>query len=187
MSRLICVLCLVFCCNILLAQKEDKEKEKVPFKDRLVTGGNVGLMFGNVTYIEAAPRLGYKVNRWFIPGIGLSSQFIGSRFWNYNFSIYSGSVYAQVFPIQQVFGQVELERMTIGFKWKGDFPRDFAAGNRLLVGGGFRQQMGSNAYLGLTVLWDLIDHSRPLRNGDPDPLLNTFPNPIIRAGIMIGL
>lgn len=165
--------------------QDDEGDDNERFVDKLVYGGNLGLNFGTFTYIEAAPRVGYKVTNWFVPGVGLSYQYLGNRFGNY--SIVGGSAFARVFPIPQLFGHAELERIAFGYKDQWIDKRDYLAGTRLLLGGGLQYSLGGSVTAGVTVLWDVIDHSDPLRNGDPDPLFGLFPNPIIRAGIMVGM
>lgn len=176
--RIVSLAIAVLIASSVLAQDED-EKVRAPFWDKVQVGGNLGLNFGTFTYIELAPRVGYRVTDWFVPGVGLSYQYIGNRF--EDMSIYSGSVFAQLIPLDMVFGQVELERMALGYKDKfaGDIDRTFFTGSRLLVGGGFRQPLGGNSFAGITILWNVLD--------DSQPPTNIFPNPIIRAGFMFGL
>lgn len=177
MKRVQTLLCMLFLSTSIFAQDNEDEKVRAPFWDKVQLGGNVGLNFGTFTYIEVAPRIGYRVTDWLVPGLGLSYQYVGNRF--ENMSIYSGSVYTQIVPIEQAFGHIELERMALGHKLSGDVDRTFFTGTRLLVGGGFRQPLGGNSYAGITILWNVLDATQPPTN--------IFPNPIIRAGFMIGL
>ena len=48
--------------------------------------------------------------------------------------------------------------------------------NSLFVGGGYRQWVGQNAFIGITVLWNLLDN-----------LDSPYNNPIFRIGVGVGL
>jgi hypothetical protein len=46
----------------------------------------------------------------------------------------------------------------------------------LFVGGGYRQWIGSNAFVGITLLWNLMDN-----------INSPYSNPIFRIGVGVGI
>lgn len=47
-----------------------QDEPKTPFKDRIFFGGDLGLQFGNLTYIDVSPLVGYKITDKLHAGIG---------------------------------------------------------------------------------------------------------------------
>jgi hypothetical protein len=45
-----------------------------------------------------------------------------------------------------------------------------------LIGAGYRQWIGQNAFVGITVLWNILDN-----------LYYPYPNPIFRIGVGVGI
>jgi hypothetical protein len=72
----------VICNNALLGAAgtgRKDEKEKGFQKDRLFVGGNFGLSFGNYTFINVSPQLGYRFNRFLAAGAGVNLQYVGIK------------------------------------------------------------------------------------------------------------
>ena len=49
---------------------EPTNERKEPFKDRLFFGGNLGLYFGSLTYVNISPTIGYRFSDRFGAGLG---------------------------------------------------------------------------------------------------------------------
>lgn len=163
------------------AQPEDGNlQKKSDFKSHLFYGGGFGLQFGSVTLIELSPLVGYKVTPKF--GIGLSptykyysyknSYYSSSRLEN---NVYGGSIFARYMILENIFAHAEYESLFYNIKVPG-YPIDMRQYNSVLVGGGYRQQIGSNAAMNLMVLWNL--------NDTPD---SPYTNPVIRIGFTVGM
>ena len=87
--------------SISFSQKRDEQpnrqsplvRDKPSLKDRLFFGGNVGLSFGSLTYINVAPTIGYKITEKFGMGLGPTYTYYNDRrFVNYKYEtqIYGG-------------------------------------------------------------------------------------------------
>lgn len=163
------------------AQMEDGNlQKKSDFKSHLFYGGGFGLQFGSVTLIELSPLIGYKVTPKL--GIGLSptykyysyknSYYSSSRLEN---NVYGGSIFARYMIFENIFAHAEYESLFYNIKVTG-YPTDMRQYNSVLVGGGYRQQIGSNAAMNLMVLWNL--------NDTPD---SPYTNPVIRVGFTVGM
>src|SRR5262245_2890044 len=59
-----------------IAQGEENSLAGVPFKERIVTGGGMGLGFGaNQDFISLSPIIGYAFTKKFVAGTGLTYQY----------------------------------------------------------------------------------------------------------------
>src|SRR5688572_8657909 len=61
-------------------ESEPASKEEQPFKKRYFTGGGATLSFGDYTFIQVAPIIGYQVTPRFAFGTGLSYIYIKNPF-----------------------------------------------------------------------------------------------------------
>ena len=103
------------------AQEEkeiEKEKKESKFdKSRLFFGGNLGMSFGDMTFINISPQVGYQFSQYFAAGGGIN--FISSSFtirdYNNNklykdsYSYAGLNVFGRVYPIPFLFAQVQPE------------------------------------------------------------------------------
>ena len=62
-------------------------------KDRLFTGGNLGLQFGTNTAIEVSPILGYFFTNKLSAGIGFSYQYFGFKDKMYSSNSFNTNIY----------------------------------------------------------------------------------------------
>ncbi len=177
------IACLILFLNskTLNAQvNEDNSREKSNFGSRLFYGGGFGLQFGTVTLIELSPLIGYKVTPRF--GIGVSPTYKYYSVKNYYSSsvslktnVYGGSIFARYFIFENVFAHAEYETLFYNTKSPG-YLTQMQQFNSLLVGGGYRQQIGGNSAMNLMVLWNLNDTTD-----------SPYTNPVIRLGFTIGM
>ena len=72
MKKVLLVVAAVVCCTVSVFAQDDATQEDVKGFDRkrLFVGGNFGLTFGNFTFINVSPQLGYRFNDFFAAGIG---------------------------------------------------------------------------------------------------------------------
>jgi hypothetical protein len=147
-------------------------------KDHLVYGGNLGLSFGSVTNISVSPLVGYKVTDKFIPGIGLTYNYLKFNYPGYSekgINIYGGSIWSRYYILDNVFLHGEYESLN------GEWDPYFRPGyryylNSLLVGGGYREDFGGLSSYILVLYNVTYNEDSPY----PSPL-------IIRAGFGFGL
>ncbi len=165
--------------TICVAQQTENKNpyEGLPFKERIFFGGNFSLQFGNVTFIQIAPQLGYHVSPKFQIGGGPIYQYysFNASFQNQIGSnkshVFGGSTFARFFPVPSLFLQSSLEvlnlqnRNPIGIATSGELQFERVNIPVLFVGGGFVQRAGQG---GLTIgaFYDLIqDPNSPYGNG----------------------
>ena len=149
------------------------------FQDRLVTGGNVGLLLGTVTMIDISPFIGYKLTDKLTPGIGFTYQYYndGTVTPYVALNVWGGRVFLRYNVWKRLFAHVEYEYLT--FKTAIYSPIDAQQQinlNNILVGGGYSERIGENVYANITVLWNINESAYSLDS-----------NPIIRLGFTFGL
>ena len=173
------ILITLFCYHqlLLFSQENSNSKQDSPsFFEKTYFGGGLGLQFGDITVINVSPLMGYQISDQFSAGIGLTYLYFNSRFSAASSNVFGGRVFGRYNIVEQLFIHSEYE--ILNSEAFNDFTLRYERRNipAFLVGGGYRQQLGSNSFLNITVLWDLIqDPAYPYRN------------PIFRGGFTFGL
>lgn len=166
-----------------IAQQETAGKS---FADKLFFGGNLGLQFGNTTYIDVSPLVGYKVTEKFHAGIGATYIYESSkvRFTNtsvlrYETSHYGGRLFGRYYVWENLFAHAEYEYLNLGWpdynslSGKIEIQRENI--NSIFIGGGYAQPIGPNAAFLIMALWNVNE-------GVNSP----YVNPLFRFGIVAG-
>lgn len=178
------LLCLLFSVSVF-AQYDSTEtkpqKNRRPFKDKIYFGGNLGLQFGNQTYIDVSPLVGYKFNDKFSAGIGVTYIYFKQHFpqysqYDYETSIYGGRVFSRYFFIENLFAHAEVEvlNMEVFDVIKSDYERKNILSP--LIGVGYIQRFGNAGGIYILLLYNI--------NDTPD---SPYSNPVVRIGVNIGL
>ncbi|OJJ14482.1 hypothetical protein BKI52_42640 [marine bacterium AO1-C] len=159
---------------------------------RWLTGGNFWLQFGNPTFIDISPTLGYKLTKNLIGGVGvgyLYSRFqLNNRFGqtlDLQNQIYSGRLYLQyIINTEQIFGEgnrlflySEYELLRSDYYDRTNEIQRVAYIQRPQIGGGLQQRLG-RVYVNLMVLYNL--------NYLED--ITPYPTPVtVRIGFNVGI
>lgn len=157
----------------------------VPFGERLYFGGNIGASFGNITTVNLAPNVGYKINKKFSVGVGARYLFYRENYpslnWEYSTSMYGGSLFTRYIVMENLFLHGEFESLNREV-WEigaSEVSRKWV--NMGLLGAGYR-----NGFLNAMLLYDVIeDKDSPYRGQYLFGL--TGPPIILRVGFSIGL
>lgn len=153
-------------------KKSDQKLEpKVPFKDKLVFGGNIGGFLGTTTFIQINPMVGYKTKPWWVNGVGVNYMYVSSG--NYNRSVYGASVWTRGYLFKSIILQSELEMLSVNTKF-GNLPATHDNVPVWFVGGGY-QSSGNGIRLSMLILYDLIQ--------DPN---SPYTSPVFRIGGLFG-
>lgn len=145
-----------------------------PFSDKLFTGGEMGAWFGNVTYVNLSPLLGYWITKdELAAGVGITYQYYNNKDISFATSIYGGSAFLRYYIGESVFAHGQYEVLNVEaydqFHNRMNVPA-------LLLGGGYSEPMGDRSAFTLMFLWNFSE-SR----------YSPYSNPVIRAGLIIGL
>lgn len=154
------------------------EKPRTPLRDRLFFGGNLGLNFGTLTYINVSPIIGYRITEKLGTGLGPTySYFKDYRDRNYKYEThtYGGRTFLQYQVLESVLLYSEYEVVNIevpDLLFTKLIRKNISS---LFLGGGYTQQFGRNSALTLMVLFNVIESDYRI-----------YENPIIRTGINVG-
>lgn len=161
-----------FLIKIIINVYSQDSQSKISFTDRLFYGGNFGLMFGSITYIEISPLIGYKFSDRFSAGPGISYIYLQDNRFGLSTNIYGGRVFARYNITDFLFGHGEYEILNRESPYSLEGRINVTS---LFVGGGYRQRIGSNSFLFIMGLWNLNDSEYSI-----------YRNPIIRMGFSTG-
>ncbi|MCA6363337.1 MAG: hypothetical protein IM638_09885 [Bacteroidetes bacterium] len=177
----ILVLLLAVVCTGLNAQTlgDETEEYRSPLMDKLVVGGNVGLQFGNLTYIDASPMVGYKLFERVHAGVGGTYRYYRQRVPQSSSilraNIIGGSIWARGYIFGNLFVHGEYEGLR--FEAIGGTRRRAILLNYALVGGGYTQQFGPRLSAMATFLF-------PVYSRSTIPNYTIYVNTVIRVGVM---
>lgn len=151
-------------------------KKKLFDRKKLFTGGNIGLQFGTVTFVEVSPLLGYRFTDKIQAGVGLTYQYYSYRDKNYKLetSVYGGRVFGRYFFLKNVFAHAEYEVLNLQ-AYDLSPPQRVNVGS-LLGGVGLIQRFSDRAGLIAMILWNFTPSA-----------YTPYQNPIIRVGFVLGL
>jgi hypothetical protein len=172
--------------NVTIAQfgqPSTQKKDDFKLQKRLFFGG--GLDFGISSYstvLGIAPIVGYRVSPSFDVGLRLSYLYYRYKdsFYEFNSNSYGAGLFGRyyLFFFNNLFLHAEYEALNYDYYrypyTSEDKERIWVSS--LFVGGGYRQWIGSNAYVGITVLWNLLDD-----------INSPYSNPIFRIGVGVGI
>lgn len=144
------------------------------FGDRIVTGGNFGLQFGSVTFIDISPMVGYKVTDRFVPGIGATYRYLNYHYYGYEQNAYGGSIFARYYVLDNLFAHAQYE--VLNGEWNPFLPDYRYNMTSIFVGGGYRQMLGDRLATSILVLFNVNESE-----------FSPYQNPIIRIGFGFGL
>ena len=168
-------------------QKQGFQKENLRF------GGSLGAAFGDFTFVDVSPAVGYQFTPRFQAGMGLIYNYLSLRaqfrdnsgnvwFERISMNIFGFNPYAQFAVIQShafhllLRAEYGLLNYDTNFWWLlADAKREWM--HYPMIGGGVLFPMGQSGGFSLQVMWDL--------NEKPFSIYGS--NPIFKAGFMFGL
>jgi hypothetical protein len=172
MKKLLAIISLLVLSHSLLAQNDSdssyQEKEKKFDPNRLVFGGIIGASFGNFTFVQVAPQVGYMFNQYLTAGGGINFIFSSQKFANgdkYEYGFAGLNVFARAFPVRflVVSAQPEINYSWGKYRFAGGAPDQKMDGMfvpSLLLGGGLVIPTGGRGGMMLTMQYDVIQNER---------------------------
>ncbi len=149
-------------------------KDKPAFKDRIYWGGNVGAQFGNFTFINLSPFVGYRFTPRFSAGPGATYTYFRDKAADFTTSLYGGRVFSRYLITDNLFAHAEYEMLSREI-FNLQLKRERIAVHSIFVGGGYRQMLGKKSYMTVTGLWNINES-----------VYSPYQNPVIRIGINSG-
>ena len=174
MRSCLLIIVLTILCQSLFGQDNDNQKKS----DKIYFGGNLGLNFGDITYIEISPLIGYKFNDNYSAGLSFTYRYFKDKRFEVSGNVLGGSIFNrynvtdELFLIAEYqmlsysslnssFSENENSRITIPYLW---------------VGGGYNYRLGNRSAIFISFVYDLIQ--------DIDGRIQ---NPQIRGGVTFGI
>ena len=157
-------------------EKTKPERDPSEFWEKVFWGGNLGMQFGTITLVDISPLIGYRLTERIAVGVGATYQYYRYRdqFYDFATDVYGGRVLGRYYILENIFAHAEYEVLNLE-TFDNPF-HDRINVNSVLVGGGFRQEIGANSSFSILGLWNLNES-----------YYTPYANPIIRAGFMVGL
>lgn len=143
---------------------------------KLVIGGSLGGSFGDITYFEIAPRVGYFFKENWLSGVAFKYAYYEERtpFVNFESRMYGGGFFTQYFFLRYFVAHAEYEALNVD-DFRIDDQRTTI--HSLFVGGGISSRIGtSNSFFNLLLLYNLNEtYNSP------------YANPYLQIGVGVGL
>ncbi len=158
---------------------DTRSRDKGFDSDNLFFGGGVGLAFGDVTYIELAPLLGYRIAPQASVGASLIYRYRNDDRYRESFSTsdYGGSVFGRYHIVNPLFLHAEIEYLSYEYV-RLDFSTERDNFTSYFVGAGVDFPMGPRTSMFLLGLYNLAYDS-----GEPSPYDSPW---VIRFGVGVG-
>ena len=172
---------LILCAGVVKAQyvEEDapptptvispsSEEARLPvrpaWRDRIALGGNFWLNFGNNTYVDLSPMVGYRVKDNLTLGVGATYIYQRQRFISFQnpandfvlvSSVYGGRAFARQVVYKNAFALAELEALNFPYynAQSGETPRVWTTNP--LIGAGVQYPIGNRGMVMMAVLYNL--------------------------------
>lgn len=182
MVRSALIACFVFAASVsVFSQGKDNSLKGMPLKDRIVTGGGLGLGFGSVQdYVSVSPMIGYRLTARLLAGTGVTYRYTNYKVFRPSIKLndYGVNPFLRFTVYRNIFIQTEYEYLNY------EYPLASRETTRMnfdsyMAGGGFIQPLGNRLSFYLMALYNFS-------YDDLDPY-SPYDSPfVIRAGINIG-
>lgn len=184
----------IFTCGFHSSAQEMQPDRPLKFSDRIFYGGNFGLQFGDITLVDVSPMVGYRLTDKIAAGVSFSYKYYHYKnfFYNpysYSFAdmtsnIYGASIFGRYYFVENLFAQAEYEYLIYSFdnyrlnSTGGSFDKTTETVDvpGFFLGGGYRQPIGGKVYFSIMILYNVMESQ-----------YSPYSNPIIRAGVSVGL
>ena len=154
---------------------QQKEKAKEGFTwDKVVIGGNFGASFGQYTFVNVSPNVGYYFAKNLIIGVGGTYIYYDEPFYGSS-NMFGGRVFSNYFLFEHFVLHAEYEVLNMEVYDFYGFSERKNIGS-LLVGGGLRSALGGRSFASIMLLYNLNES-----------VYSPYSNPLLRVGFGIGL
>lgn len=170
---------------LAFSQGEDNSLEGVPFKERIVTGGGLGLGFGSTQdYISVSPVIGYSITKKLIAGTGITYRYTNYKFYQPSVKLtdYAINPFARYMVYKGFFVQTEYEYLNYELPYVNNSKIETTREgfDSVMAGGGLIQPLGRNLAFYVMALYNFSYVNNP---NAYTPYTSPF---VLRAGINIG-
>jgi hypothetical protein len=158
--------------------KTKKQKKDKDWVKKITYGGNFSLLFGNYTYINISPVIGYNVTKDLNIGGGVIYNYFstnyGGQYGRISETVYGTRVYARYLITPNLFALGQYDRLL-----QSDFysiiPNKKVWVDYVMIGGGYRQSLGKRSAMVASIMYNLTPNN-----------LSIYSNPFIQIGFVGG-
>lgn len=144
MKSICYLLVFIFSSMQIVAQSPEVPLSEEPtLKERIVLGGTVRVIVGNITELELLPVIGYRVSNRLSFLTGPMYTYFNNRNFNYSDNAYGARVMTRFFPHRKIYLQGELDALSFGVR---NFPLRIQH-TYALVGAGYYYSGGGTVEL----------------------------------------
>ncbi|TAD82779.1 MAG: hypothetical protein EAY75_15860 [Bacteroidetes bacterium] len=160
--------------TVRTAPADDEEEPKKFDPSKLVFGGNIGATFGDFTFINLSPQVGYAFKPWITAGAGINYLYNSVRFRNFNgdevqrdnLSFAGLNLFTRVFPVKFIMLSVQPE---LNYSWGrtrykvGNLPDQKLEGAFVpvfMVGAGVVVPSGGRGGMFISLQYDVVQNQR---------------------------
>ncbi|MCK5468288.1 MAG: hypothetical protein KAI99_07265 [Cyclobacteriaceae bacterium] len=167
-----------------------QDSQRPGFLDKVFVGGGFGAGFGNYTYINISPIIGYRVTPKLSAGLRLMYQYTTFDYYdfqeqrtkNYQGNDFGVGGFARFMVYGPVYLQAEYEHLNYdGLYTDGTSSRD--SFDSFMAGGGIAQPVGGKAFLFITAMYNFSYENFNNTNAYRSPYNSPW---VIRIGITAG-
>lgn len=153
----------------------NKPARSEEWKKTITWGGNFQAWLGNPTFVLLSPTIGFMPYNNVNVGIGIIYNYTSysSSYGSYSQSIWGGHSYLRYIIAESYFLQVQFDKLNQPNLLSFD-PNDKIWVNYLMVGGGFRQKLGSKSALTTSIMYNLY----------PSPLSIYISRVLVQFGVV---
>jgi hypothetical protein len=181
MARFIAAILLISSSLTAFSQGKNNSLEGMPLKDRIVTGGGVGLGLGSVQdFFSVSPMVGYRLTARLLGGTGVTYKYTNYKVVKPSIKLHDYGVnpFLRFTVYRNIFVQTEFEYLNY------EYPVSIAETTRrnfesFLAGGGFIQPIGERMGFYLMALYNFSYQDQIQYSPYDSPI-------VVRAGINIG-
>jgi hypothetical protein len=166
---------------VSFSQGKNNSLKGAPLKDRIVTGGGVGLGLGSVQdYFSVSPVIAYRLTTKLMAGTGVTYKYTNYKITKPSIKLHDYGInpFLRFTVYRNIFIQTEYEYLNY------EFPVTYTETTRrnfdsFLAGGGFIQSIGNRLSFYLMALYNFSYQESNYYSPYDSPI-------VIRAGINIG-
>ena len=166
------------------AQSDVDINKRTSIRDRIYTGGGLGAGFGNVTWVQLSPVVGYMITNDFSAGVGIQYRYSSYKQFNPKVSTndFGTNLFARYNIKEPFFAQIEYEYLNYQLLQivRNELVKTRKGNNALLVGGGMSQPVGRRAFFNISAFYNLLYN--------PGDRTSPYSSPfVLRAGVSLGI
>lgn len=163
-------------------QRQVEQTPKKGFdKSKLRIGPNINFGYnGNALLVGIAPTVGYRIIKYFEPGIGFTYQLQDAanirNIPGYTAHTIGGQIYVKIYPWKELYIYGEAQSFNFRFREKSlqrgvkNAYQSVTYGN-VLVGLGYNVRVGKNSYTSIALVVNLIPNELYNNRRQPMPLI----------------